>query len=396
MPQHVQILKHSEVFALVSTPNFHQTVSGVVAGTGDFTLVWNNANLPATVPAIYNKNKSLLQIYDIAPTNPGLCPWGSQLAQHYQEYEPLGVAVTFESTSAPVIYNQGNSAIGEVVMGCLYNPNQMAPRSQIEMKNLEHYVSMKPNESKTLFFECSSKDRPLRKFFTGQQLSSTSTTSDPRFMILARLFFAVCGYPQGTPNGGTILPVASQGWGVPLGNMRIDYHYKLSKPCYSMQDIYYNWDLPIATVANTLPFGTAETWTLKALASEVSIGNPRVYLQSITNFGIITFDNQLTGSFLVTLNVRGTAAALRMYDLAIAGGVSFNPIFGPLVTDYYRTSATVGAGTCTDYIYQVAIFISARGDATLPSLTFVNTGGVTNVYPTAITSATLTIESIDD
>jgi len=143
--------------------------------------------------------------------NPGLSasfPWLAQIAAAYEEWEPLGIAVEFVSTSGNATGT--NTALGEVIISTEYNPYASAPTNKQLQLNQVFAVSGVPSKNLLHCIECSPKQNQLARFYTRTGSSSAPLTSTD----LGTTYVSVQGN-QGTNT---------------LGELWITYEVALYKP----------------------------------------------------------------------------------------------------------------------------------------------------------------------
>jgi len=145
--------------------------------------------------------------YAINPGLSALFPFGSNLADNFEEYEFKSLVFQFRSTTSP--YNS-SSAMGTVMISRNDNPLAQPFTSKIQMENSGEAVSGRPDEDLTYGIECEGKQ--ANKLFTRKQMESPLTSYD----------FGTLQIATQTPAG-----IAA---GSSLGEIWAAYRVVLSKP----------------------------------------------------------------------------------------------------------------------------------------------------------------------
>lgn len=251
-----------------------------IFGYGDYTVA-NNSLWDGGAPVVANgpryvdisHREYLFDVYAGSGTptaftsqtiaiNPGLIqsfPWLSAIAGQFNEWEPLGILVGFESTSSGYA---ANTALGRVIIASEYNANSVQPNvsafagqpysSPQEMENSEFCTTGSIDKNLLHPIECALGERPVKILSTrtanAASLVTGTTSSDLRFTDLCNVQIATVGCP--TP-------------GAILGKLIITYTIRLWKPQLNVgllgrSIISQIWTCPTG-VTITLPMGTAPT-----------------------------------------------------------------------------------------------------------------------------------------
>jgi len=220
-----------------------------ISGYGAYYRRTSRVSQRSAVPSIINKGKESCvtithkeYICDIEPSvvfkiqkelqiNPGLpelFPWGSAIAQNFQEYKLNGMAFFFKSMSNAVVSSEGTSgAIGSVIFNTQYNVLEDKPSSKREMLNSAYAKSCKPNESMLHPIECSSRQTPVTNLYVRSPGVTTSESGDRRLYDFADVQIATEGC------------LGDQGR---IGELWVTYEWTLYKPKMINQDYAMNLD----------------------------------------------------------------------------------------------------------------------------------------------------------
>nr|WRQ64815.1 structural protein [Sobelivirales sp.] len=96
--------------------------------------------------------------YAINPGNAALFPWLSTMARKFDQWEPNGIVLEFESTSST--FNGNTQALGTVVLATEYDAYDQPYASMIEMANSDYSTSCKSSDTAVHGIECDEKQRP--------------------------------------------------------------------------------------------------------------------------------------------------------------------------------------------------------------------------------------------
>jgi len=121
------------------------------------------------------------EVYPITIGDSSLFPWLSQMAPLYQQWEPLGIVIEFESTSSE--YNGASQSLGTVNMATDYNMNDPPYASTIEALNSEFSDSTKPSCSLPHGIECDMSERPTKVLYTDTSTQPPNFTTLGNFQI---------------------------------------------------------------------------------------------------------------------------------------------------------------------------------------------------------------------
>jgi hypothetical protein len=152
-----------------------------------------------------------IKSYAINPGLPETFPWGSALANQFEQWEPQGIMFEFVSTSANAL-DSTNTALGQVALTCDYNPSADTFNDMSQVLNNWSTVIQKPSCSFTLPIECAPSKRATKLLFV--RSSAIPSNQDRRFYDLANLMVATSGSQASAT----------------IGQLWVTYKIKLSKP----------------------------------------------------------------------------------------------------------------------------------------------------------------------
>lgn len=131
-----------------------------------------------------------LDSYKINPGNETLFPFGSRIAENFQEWEIRGMLVELKSLSS----NTATSlSLGSMFACTDYNVYDAAPMNKIEVENMEYACSNKPTESILMPIECARQNDVLTHLYID---SGQIEGGDRRLYDLGNLFIGSYGCPQ--------------------------------------------------------------------------------------------------------------------------------------------------------------------------------------------------------
>jgi len=126
--------------------------------------------------------------YDL---NPGLSdsfPWLSQIANAFEEWEPMGILVEFVTTSGNAI-SSTNPALGEIILSTQYNSYAPPFTNKQQMLNQIFAVSSVPSQNVIHPVECKPSQNQVSRFYC----RNSSAIGDTRLYDLGRLSVATSG-----------------------------------------------------------------------------------------------------------------------------------------------------------------------------------------------------------
>lgn len=153
-----------------------------------------------------------MEPFVVNPGNLVTFPWGSNIANCFEEYRMRGVVFEFR-TLCTENASGTNPSMGAVIMGTKYNTLQSGFDSKMEMENYEYTTSCKPSQSMMHPINCKGI---TNKLFINTGAKSFSSEADRRLYDLAAFSIAT--------NGLQALK------GQALGELWVHYEVVLYKP----------------------------------------------------------------------------------------------------------------------------------------------------------------------
>lgn len=147
--------------------------------------------------------------YPINIGNSSLFPFGSAIAQNYQEWEVRGLIVYLKSESSDFATN---STLGTMFCAVDYNFYDQAPSNKQQLENLEYAMSAKPSCDIMMPIECAPKNDVMTHLYVEIQ---NDGQGDQRFYNIGNLFIGSYGCPAAN---------------APISEMWITYEIALFKP----------------------------------------------------------------------------------------------------------------------------------------------------------------------
>lgn len=248
--------------------------------------------------------------FALNPGNPTLFPWMSQIASLYEEYEFLGLIFEYKSTSGTSI-TSAVPGMGSVIMATEYDTYDPGFSSKRAMEAAEFSSSGVPYDNFLHAVECDPSRNPLKRLFVVPNITvSSATQGDQRFSVLGNFTIATQG---------------QQADGVPMGELWVSYHMRLSRPIlepsihtsaftqYSSWNIGNNGGVTYNSndVYNGLPFGIiGSAGTVGANHASLTITNTNNYtgkyliaLASVNYSSTITFVNSIDAAVFTNCNI---------------------------------------------------------------------------------------------
>jgi len=290
------------------------------------------------------------------PINPGLAltfPWLSTVASAFQEYEINGLVFYFKSTSANAL-NSTNTALGQIIGACQYNPYLAAPGSKIEMLGLSSASDGKPSES---------------------NIYPVETKADMSLFRSKLVRYAVVADDLAKyDHGNFFLGAAGSQANATVGELHVVYDITLKKPKLWTGNVGSNWyyhAISTTSIAAATPLGTARvernnnlgvvsTSTTLTIPANVAMAGTMYHVRlswsgtnamaitypaiSFTNCSLVTHFN-VSGSTVHTIDspVNGVSTVVCTKVFAITTTSSMQAVVIALGTagSYPTSSATV-------------------------------------------------------
>nr|WPR18259.1 MAG: capsid protein [Crogonang virus 51] len=324
---------------------------GKIAGTGDYHVTSDSHGVPGFFPNAKASNHSARirhreYVGDVVasstagqflntsyPINPGLFtsfPWLCTIAQQYDQWKPIGMAVEFISTSSSY---SGTSALGSITIAADYDVTDAAYVNKIEMNNSMFAVSGACADNLSYAVECKPSEVGNKLYYT--RSGPVPSTDNVRWFDLCNLQVATYGATAGQV----------------CGELWITYDVELYKAQLyggiSGKSIL-GWRATISGSSSSNPFGTTAS--------------------PLTNSGIIVDASDITfprsfagGYFLVQCRWDGTSATCTEPALTFSSSCSEGPyqcFGGP-------TFCTIGAQTRMTYMFTVYLSAITTADLTV-------------------------------
>lgn len=273
--------------------------------------------------------------------NPGqrsFMPWGSTDANQFIHYRLHNVSFIYHSTSGDAL-NSTNTALGLVLMRCVYDPTLPTDTAQVQMQNASGTVTGKP--SQTFALHCSQ--------LTGRELTvnggAQPAGTDLRFYDEAFFEIATVGM-QAQMN---------------IGKLYISYSVEYDEPQYIQGQIgqtIYSAHYRNSTFTNAAPLGNGTAFTVQGTD----------YIGMTATGTTIVFPNTVsTGEYMVFVAWVGTAAAITYPAVTITNGSLVN-IWGTAQVNSLAginlPSAGATSGQCGT-VYNVSINAPGNTQCTL-------------------------------
>lgn len=381
-----------------------------ILGKGDYTLARNSVVSDITSPQIpymhsskesirFRHREFISDVYAPNTTNfssivynlnPGLAstfPFLAAIAQQFQEYRFQGLAFEFKSTSAVSLSSTAGLSMGTVMMASQYRASAPAFADKQTMMNEMWSVDGRPSDCFMLPIECAPDESPLDTLYI--RGGSLPATDDIKFFDLAKLTLATQGIPVNASNTSQI-----------IGELWVTYDVELFKPLISSNTnsfeplceiltsaITFNASFPWQGNATcTVPFNNMNFQVLPntfAYPLNSNVG----YIQGTT----IVFPIGTVGSFLIQLNIVGTAA-VTTYNAGYASGLTVaytapttgvtTGIAGNYGFNVLRTITGAAGGSTT--VWHLSLYINIPN----PSVQAIVQMSGSNGYPTGAASST--------
>lgn len=127
----------------------------------------------------------------INPGLPALLPWGSSIAQNFEQYNIRGMVFEFKTTSATALVSGTNTSMGTVIMATEYNSLNPQFSSKAQMENHEFSTSSVPSCSFLHPIECSRKETSIKNQYV--RTGGIPAGADQRLYDLGNFQIATVG-----------------------------------------------------------------------------------------------------------------------------------------------------------------------------------------------------------
>lgn len=284
--------------------------------------------------AVYSSTTFSSQSFALNPGLQTLLPWGSGVADLYEQYRLWGMVIEFVPTSGT--FNGSNQALGAVYFATEYDPTRPGYANVEEMMASLFAQEIAPYQPNLHPIECKGS---LDPFGNRRYLRSGSTTADLRFTDVGRFTVAT----QGQNSSGE-----------QLGELWVTYDVEYFKPVFngSATGDKRGSISGFTGVANTSWFGTTPTYAGKNYATAAV---NRITFTESGNY-LLTLKLQITGGLTVNKNLVAsdfTAGSGASVDSANSGLFTDLPWSAPEVSvsnNIIVTTILVSSSTAGGYV----------------------------------------------
>lgn len=284
------------------------------------------------------------------PINPGISmtfPWGSSVANAFEEYKLHGCLFEFKSTSADAL-NSTNTALGTVIMATEYNPLHGTFSAKRDMENYVYSTSSAPSVSALHPIECARDMNVLGELFVR---NVPLTGADLRFSDIGNFQIATVGM-QAT---------------AVIGELWITYDIEFIKPklpdSFSATGPAHYVFSNGSVVVPSPTVGPPNTSNLFGVAVQnLALRGTGVSPVSLST-NTMTWNQ--TGRYFINMTISGTAAAVSTASVALGAAVTgqnLMPQIGAL--NGIMQSPVAGVSTVT-VSYQLFVDIPTLVGATV-------------------------------
>lgn len=303
-----------------------------------------------------------LQSFLIQPGLLSTFPWLAPIAQQYEQWIPNGIFFEFRSTSSE-FGGAGNQALGSVIMATEYDIFDVNFLNKQEMLNSAFSNEQKSSCQRILHgIECARGDTPNHIFYL--RAGAYPAGSDKREYDLCNFQIATQGVPTASQN---------------LGSLYIHYDITFKKEIMFNGliggGLLYDYFTLNGTIAPATPLGSVAA-TLNAGSMGGTAGNLSYTFPSYINQGTFEFLVVLAGT--AQTNTQPPAVGiLNNCQLAVTGSA---------VSENGQTLNSTFTAASTPFM-SYSWFVRVTGANAV-----FNLSGASGLYPTAATSAKLTVK----
>jgi len=231
------------------------------------------------------------QKYTINPSLSSMFPWGSSIAQQFQEYQLMGMLVCYISTCATALASGDSISLGQVALSTQYNVYQDDPANLGDVLNQQFATTNKVSTDICHPIECMPHQTSTPLLFTRTE---DTTGQDLRLYDHANVYVSTDGVPahaDGTPQV--------------LGQLWVTYDIKLTKPRVAVldggivQDAFYSI-LSAPAFSPALPLGTSQQQRWDGIGLTFQ-------RDPVTVNARITFPAQRPGTWFINLSWLGVS-----------------------------------------------------------------------------------------
>lgn len=157
---------------------------------GEATVFSHREYLGELVTGLNTPSDFTLQSFTINPGNSILFPFGSRLAENFQEWEIRGMLVELKSEASETSTTLN---LGSMFAAVDYNSLDPAPTNKTELENLEYACSNKPSKSILMPVECARKNDVLTHLYVA--VDEDYQGGDIRLYDIGKLYVGSFGCP---------------------------------------------------------------------------------------------------------------------------------------------------------------------------------------------------------
>jgi len=307
--------------------------------------------------------------FQLNPGLPSLLPWGSGIADNYEEYEIMGMVVYFKPTSGNS--TGANTTLGRVMIATNYNAGAPAFSNAQELLNSEYADECKPSNPLYHLIECEPHKNPISELYV--RTGAVPAGEDVKTYDLGKLQVATQGCPTNSQE---------------LGDLWITYDIALYKPI--LNGISSGNTIPtdhfqLTAVSSGVPLGTSQVQTV----GEGALGGT---CNGVTGT-IYSFPSRVTsGTFFAIFAAAGTAAAYTAPLLQSSFSFTVLQVWSTNAGPDNKTVLQAPAGGVSSALVMTSWLIQFNTSVTTPvQLTF----GVAGSLPTATCYGDLMVTQVN-
>jgi hypothetical protein len=184
------------------------------ASSSDGVIITHREYLGDLVSGTNSPTSFTTQQFDLNPSLVATFPWLSQIAQNFQEWEPLGIICEYLPQQAFSSISSTTNNLGSVFMVTQYDADQLAPVNKTAVLNEMYSVTGRPSDKLVMPIECDMSQNVFKNLFIAPG-GQVPANADQKTYKLGTLFIG----SQGVPYAGDI-----------LGQIWITYKIRLRKP----------------------------------------------------------------------------------------------------------------------------------------------------------------------
>lgn len=280
------------------------------------------------------------QTFSVQPGLATFLPWGSNMAQMFEEYRVKGMVMQYIPSSSP--YNS-NSAMGTVFMAMQYNSAAAPFTNKISLENSDFAISDRIDKPMAYGIECVGFSRDHYYVRNGASTLPLVDTDIGLFQI-------------------AVLPATTFPVDTVIGELWVAYDIefiraRLGPERYGYAHVQYVGTLPIGAAASeTITYGSLNGLTTSvATAGQIKFSFPQLTVGDII---VVTCFCESASAITI-----GQATSTNFSN----DGTAFN---------YLAPTIIVNAACSTGAAFLTALVVAAQNPGQVPSVTYSVTGGV--------------------